>query len=182
MQSTFSFNLQSEIDATCADAARKIAKYRPRKWVLHTLREEPSIERPLFDNPDSSASYWSAEVASDPHLSLETETMVVVMLDTRRRVKGHVIAATGTLDTLLVHPREIFRPAIVASAAAIVLMHNHPSGDPYPSEADIRVTRDLIRAGQLLKIEVLDHVIIGLPSPQRPRPYVSLREIGFMSL
>jgi DNA repair protein RadC len=64
------------------------------------------------------------------------------------------------MDTLLVHPREIFRIAIMVSASAILLAHNHPSGDPMPSEADIKVTRELIRAGQLLKLEVLDHVVI----------------------
>ena len=67
------------------------------------------------------------------------------------------------------HPREVFRVAVIGSAAAIVLMHNHPSGDPTPSEADIKVTRDLIRAGQLLKIEVLDHVIMGRATMEQPR-------------
>jgi DNA repair protein RadC len=85
----------------------------------------------------------------------------------------------GTLDTLLVHPREVFKPAIAANAAAIVLVHNHPSGDPTPSEADIKVTRDLIRAGQLLKIEVLDHIIIGRKTQERPKDYSSLRELGY---
>jgi len=79
----------------------------------------------------------------------------------------------GTIDTILVHPREVFRGAIIASATAVVMMHNHPSGEPTPSEADIKVTRDLIRAGQLLKIELLDHVIMGNPK------YSSLRELGY---
>jgi DNA repair protein RadC len=80
---------------------------------------------------------------------------------------------------LLVHAREVFKPAISAQAAAIVLVHNHPSGDPTPSEADIKVTRDLIRGGQLLKIEVLDHVILGRATPERTKDYVSLRELGY---
>jgi DNA repair protein RadC len=67
----------------------------------------------------------------------------------------------------------------VAAAAAIILGHYHPSGDPTPSEADIRVTRELIRAGQLLKIDVLDHVIIGRPTAEQPRGYKSMRELGF---
>jgi len=67
----------------------------------------------------------------------------------------------------------VFRAAIIAASAAIVLMHNHPSGEPTPSEADIKVTRDLIRAGQLIKIEVLDHVIVGLNS------HASLRTLGY---
>ena len=79
----------------------------------------------------------------------------------------------GTMDTILIHPREVFRTAIMAAGSALVVMHNHPSGDPSPSEADIKVTRDLIRAGQLLKIELLDHVIIGT------NQHVSLREAGY---
>jgi len=78
-----------------------------------------------------------------------------------------------------VHPREVFKSAIAANAACLVLAHNHPSLDPTPSEADIRVTRDLIRAGQLLKIEVLDHVILGGRTDERPKDYFSLREGGF---
>ncbi len=77
------------------------------------------------------------------------------------------------MDTLLVSARETFRTAVVASAAAVVLMHNHPSGEPQPSDADIKVTRDLIRAGQILKIEVLDHVIVGNPA------HCSLRALGY---
>jgi DNA repair protein RadC len=78
-----------------------------------------------------------------------------------------------------VHPREVFRPAVIGAAAAIVLAHNHPSGDPTPSEADIKVTRDLIRAGQLLKIDVLDHIVIGQPDGNGNKGYVSLRELGY---
>jgi len=78
------------------------------------------------------------------------------------------------MDTLLAHSREVFRAAIIAGASAIVIMHNHPSGEPSPSEADIRVTRDLIRAGQLLKMEVLDHVIVGAGANR-----ASLRELGY---
>jgi DNA repair protein RadC len=79
------------------------------------------------------------------------------------------------MDTILVHCREIFRTAIVSSASCIAVMHNHPSGEPSPSEADIKMTRDLIRAGQLLKIEVIDHVIIGNGTPG----YTSLRGLGY---
>ena len=78
----------------------------------------------------------------------------------RRRVKGHQLVTIGTQDTLLVHSREVFRLAVTTAASAIILMHCHPSGDSSPSAADIKVTRDLVRAGQILKIEVLDHVIM----------------------
>jgi DNA repair protein RadC len=99
---------------------------------------------------------------------------VVFILNTRRRIKGHYLVSIGTMDTILCHPREIFRLAIMASAAAIIVAHSHPSGDPTPSEADIKITRDLIRAGQLLKIEVLDHIVIGNPN------HSSLRALGYL--
>src|SRR4029434_2947592 len=100
--------------------------------------------------------------------------LVVLILNTRRRIRGHYLVSIGTLDTILVHPREVFRLVIMAGRpSAIVLAHNHPSGDPTPSEADIRTTRELIKAGQLLRIDVLDHVIIGNPA------HASLRELGY---
>jgi DNA repair protein RadC len=97
-------------------------------------------------------------------------------LNTRRRVKGHHIVSIGSQDSILVHPREVYRVAIITAACAVVVMHNHPSGESTPSEADIKVTRDLIRAGQLLKMEVLDHVIVGNGN------FSSLRTLGYFQL
>ena len=102
-----------------------------------------------------------------------------MLLNTRRKLIRVERISQGTLDTILVHPREVFKLAIAANASGLVLVHNHPSGDPTPSEADIKVTRDLIRAGQLLKIEVLDHVIIGKRTAERAKDFVSLRELGY---
>ena len=101
---------------------------------------------------------------------------MVFILNTRRRIKGHYSVSIGTMDTILCHPREVFRLAIMASAAAIIIPHNHPSGEPTPSEADIKITRDLIRAGQLIKIEVLDHIVIGNPN------HLSLRSLGYCAV
>src|SRR5262249_29497052 len=125
------------------------------------------------DTPQKAADYWRLHVPAHPYFNRECECFVVLLLNTRRRVKGHQMVSIGTMDTILVHPREIFRLAIMTATSAVVLMHNHPSGDSTPSEADIKVTRDLIRAGQLLKIEVLDHVIMGNPGQ------TSLRELGY---
>jgi DNA repair protein RadC len=127
----------------------------------------------LCDTPERAAEYWRQHVVCHPAFSPDVECFVALLLNTRRRIKGHALISTGTLDTILFHPREVFRPAIVAAASALVVMHNHPSGESVPSEADIKVTRDLIRAGQLLKIEVLDHVIIGA------NRHSSLRELGY---
>ena len=111
----------------------------------------------------------------------QVETFHLLLLNTRRRLIRIEKVSQGTLDTILVHAREIFKPAILWNAAAIILAHNHPGGDPAPSEADIKVTRDLISAGQLLKIEVLDHIILGQRTADRPKDYASLRELGFFS-
>jgi DNA repair protein RadC len=107
------------------------------------------------------------------------ETAISIAVNTRGEIMGHYIIASGTLDTILVHPREVFRAAIVANAHRIILLHNHPSGNPIPSKNDIAVTLDLIRAGQILKIEVVDHIIMGRPTPARPKDYYSFREAGY---
>jgi DNA repair protein RadC len=128
----------------------------------------------VLDNPEAIV-----QLLREQNLVKSVETFQVLLLNTRRRLLRVADIAQGTLDTILVHPREVFKAAIAANAAAIVLAHNHPSGDPTPSEADIKVTRDLIRAGQLLKIEVLDHVILGRATRERPKDYASLRELGY---
>ena len=138
------------------------------------MKDEKAQESPLLDTPDSVA-----DMLRDRNRQNRVEQFQVVLLNTRRRLISIKDISQGTLDTLLVHPREVFQHAIAAGAAALVLVHNHPSGDPTPSEADIKVTRDLIRAGQVLKIEVLDHVILGSPAPERAKDYVSLRELGY---
>jgi len=131
-------------------------------------------ESPVLETPEAVANLLREDNRLRP-----VETFQIILLNTRRRLIRIEPISQGTLDTLLVHPREVFRAAIAANAAAVVLAHNHPSGDPTPSEADIKVTRDLVRAGQLLKIDVLDHVIIGRATPERPKDYVSLRELGY---
>jgi len=131
-------------------------------------------ESPALDTPERIASLLRAQ-----NRSYDVERFQAVLLNTRRKLIRVEKISHGTLDTILVHPREVFKSAIAANAAAIVLVHNHPSGDPTPSEADIKVTRDLIRAGQLLKIDVLDHIILGRPTPDRPKDYASLRELGY---
>jgi DNA repair protein RadC len=154
-------------------------KFKPSayEYKIVALRETAGADKQvLCDNPSLAYDYWRTHVTNHPYYNPEVECFVCFMLNTRRRIKGHYLVATGTMDTLLVHPREVFRLAIIASAAAIIIGHNHPSGDASPSEGDIRVTRDLIRAGQLLKIDVLDHIIMGNPN------CVSLRELGYFNL
>lgn len=144
--------------------------------LARKMAEELRWEAPLLDSPEAVA-----QLMREDSLMRQVETFQVLLLNTRRRLIEVVKISDGTLDTLLVHPREVFRPAIIANAAAIILTHNHPSGEVIPSEADIKVTRDLIRAGQLLKIEVLDHVVLGHPTHERPKDYASMRELGYFA-
>jgi len=154
--------------------AAKAAALKSALTLAIKLSQEITAEPPLLDSPDKIADLLREELRLQT-----TETFIVVMLNTRRKLIKYVRISNGTLDTLLVHPREVFKVAIAANAAAIVVAHNHPSSDPTASEADIKVTRDLIRAGQLLKIELVDHVIIGAKTTERQKDYVSLREQGY---
>ncbi len=161
-----SLNSRTDRDAV---ADRRI---RSRQGVV-TLRDCPVPESLReCDTPQKAADYWRLHVANAPTFNPDVEAFVVLHLNTRRRDRGHHVVATGTLDTVITHNREVFRTATIAASAAVVLVHNHPSGDSTQSEADMRVTRDLIRAGQILKIEVLDHVIVGAGR------HTSLRELG----
>lgn len=142
--------------------------------LAHKMAKELQDESPVLDHPENVVRLLRAR-----NLVKNVETLQVLLVNTRRRLIRVVEITDGTVDTLLVHAREVFKAAISANASAIVLVHNHPSGDPTPSEADIKVTRDLIRAGQLLKIDVLDHVILGRAVEGRAKDYMSLRELGY---
>ena len=144
--------------------------------LAQRLVRELQGESPLLDNPDRIADFLRED-----NRAYTVEQFQAVLLNTRRKLIRVDLISQGIVDTLLVHPREVFKSAIAANASALVLVHNHPSGDPTPSEADIRATRDLIRAGQLLKIEVLDHIILGRRTAENGRDYVSLRELGYFN-
>jgi DNA repair protein RadC len=142
--------------------------------LARKMAEDLCRDEPLLETPEAIV-----ELLREDCRVRQVETFRAVLLNTRRRLIRVEPLSQGTLDTILVHPRDVFKAAIAANAAAVVLVHNHPSGDPTPSEADIKVTRDLIRAGQLLKIDVLDHVIIGRATAERQKDYASLRELGY---
>jgi DNA repair protein RadC len=107
-------------------------------------------------------------------VSLYQEHFVVFFLNTKNRIIRRKTITIGSLSATVIHPREVFRAAIQHSSAAIVCVHNHPSGDPTPSFEDIEVTRRLVDAGKIIGIDVLDHVIVGRDG------YVSLKEGGLI--
>lgn len=115
-----------------------------------------------------------AELLLPQYGNRAVEQFGVVLLDTKRRVLRTTVVSIGTLDASIVHPREIFREATSAGAAALVLFHNHPSGDPEPSSDDVELTKRLMAAGVLMGIDVIDHIILA------DVRYCSLREKGFI--
>ena len=117
----------------------------------------------------------AAQVVGPMLRDLKREMFITLLLTTRHRILKFETVSVGSLNASIVHPREVFRPAIQAAAASVLLAHNHPSGDPEPSEDDIEITGRLVRTGELLGIDVLDHVIVGAAGS-----FVSFRERGLM--
>lgn len=127
------------------------------------------LDRPKISSPQDAAKYMM-----DAMRFLHQEHFVVLFLNTKNQVIAQETIFVGTLNSSLVHPREVFREGIRKSAASIILLHNHPSGDPTPSKEDLDVTDRLVECGRLLGIEVLDHIVIG------DGVFVSLKEKGYM--
>lgn len=133
--------------------------------TLPCVKEEPA--GPLLVTPDAVETYL-ADLKP-----LAQECFVVIALNAKNRVIEKNLISLGTVSSALVHPRECFRPLILSGASSCILAHNHPSGDTTPSAEDIKITRQLIAAGEIIGIKVLDHIIVG-----RSRPAISLREAG----
>lgn len=125
------------------------------RWQM--VREDGPEVFP-FNNAEDVADYLIRQGYADR----DREAFIVLLLDVKHRVIAEEVVTIGILDGSLVHPREVFKAAIVANAAAIIIAHNHPSGDPAPSGQDREVTRRLRKAGEILGIPVVDHVIVGL--------------------
>jgi len=113
--------------------------------------------------------------------ALQQESFIVLTLDGKNQMIDAFPVTLGILNATLVHPREIFRKAICQNAHCIILVHNHPSGDTSPSHEDLRITRQMVEAGKILDIKVLDHVIIALPNLEKPVNFLSMRESGVIA-
>jgi len=124
-------------------------------------------QKPTIRSPEEASALFMSDFRG-----LDKEHFRAILLNTKNHVLKVVEISVGSLDSSLVHPRECFRPAVAASAASIILLHNHPSGDPEPSADDIAITKRLKEAGQVVGIDVLDHIIFGQGK------YVSLKERG----
>jgi DNA repair protein RadC len=145
--------------------------YRIPIYQVKLVRDgSQAAERKKVSHPAVAAEVlWTFLEGAD------REHFVVLLLDTQNQIIGIHTVTVGTLDASLVHPREIFKPAILANAASVVLAHNHPSGDPTPSAEDRAVTRQIRAAGRTVGIEVLDHIVVG-----DPHRFFSFLEAGIL--
>ena len=161
---------RASFDELCQEKALGPAKVTQIKAALELgkrLLVSSPLDRPQVRSPAEAAELLMAEMGL-----LEQEQLRTILLDTRNTVIGIPIIYQGSLNSAAIRVGEMFRHAIKANAAAMIVAHNHPSGDPAPSPEDVRVTRSIVEAGKLLDIDVLDHVVIG---HQR---FVSMKERG----
>lgn len=143
-----------------------------------TLAHYGAARTPL-DTPSAVFGFWQNIVATDATFEPDREHLIAILLDTKFRPNGYHVVSSGSLNESIAHPREIFKAAIVTNSYGIILCHNHPSGDPTPSEADRRLTRRIKDAGELLHIALLDHVVCGDAEGGR-QPSFSFREGGLI--
>lgn len=149
--------LDAPLDARCAACDRTV------------FRPGPRASRPAIEDPEAAL-----DVLRPGFVGADRERCVVLLLDTKHRLLEAVTVSIGSIDHTFMSPREVFRDALLGNAAAVVLAHNHPSGDPEPSRDDERVTARLVRAGRLVGIEVLDHLVVAGPD------WVSLARRGLV--
>lgn len=152
--------LQASLDLPFTQACQVAAVFELGKRLFKETDE-------IFLSSPKSVFNYSRSMAS-----LKKEHLKGLYLDTRNKLVREEIISIGTLNSSPAHPREVFQPAIESSCAAVIIVHNHPSGDPTPSELDIALTKRLAQAGKLLEIPLLDHVIVA------KKGFVSLKEMG----
>jgi DNA repair protein RadC len=133
-----------------------------------------TLVRQKLDSPELVHDLVAPELRT-----LHKESLRVLLLDTRYHFIRMEEVSLGSVNESIAHPREVFRPALIASAYAVIVVHNHPSGDPSPSQSDHSLTRRLAEAAELLQIKLLDHIIIGAPAEGRA-PYFSFKEAGVL--
>jgi DNA repair protein RadC len=132
------------------------------------------LSRQKLDSPELIHDLVAAEMRT-----LHKESLRVILLDTRYHLLRMEEVSLGSVNESIAHPRDVFRPAVISSAYAVIVVHNHPSGDPSPSQSDHSLTRRLAEAAELLQIKLLDHIIIGAPAEGR-LPYFSFKEAGVL--
>ncbi len=161
----------SEITSCCKGIGTAKAATLAAVFELGHRAVKENLIKEDMSNPQAIYEYLAGDLRYE-----KQENFVVLMLDTRRHLIRRSNISKGTLNRTMVHPRDVFREAIVSNACSVILAHNHPSGDATPSKPDRELTRELVAAGAAVHIPVLDHIIIGSGAA----PYYSFREHGFI--
>jgi DNA repair protein RadC len=144
--------------------------HRVPKYKVQLVRDgSVPFTTKICSTPRQAADLFRAFVGDS-----DREHLIAIFLDTQNRFLGLHTVSIGTLDHSVVHPREVFKAAILSNASSLVLAHNHPSGESAPSEEDVRITRELQKAGELLDIPLMDHIVVGEAS------YASFMELGLL--
>ena len=154
-------------DRLRAPGTRRVPMLRVQMVQLVREGESPFVRRKLGSSSDVYVAFRDLGTAAD------RESFWTILLDTKHRIVGVEEAAKGSLTCAVVHPREIYKSVLLANAAAVIFVHNHPSGDPTPSREDLEITRRLREVGELLGVRVLDHVVVGHDK------YVSMVDDGY---
>lgn len=151
-----------------------------QSFSVKVLRVGQPADSPKLDSPELALNYWNAIITHQEWFDENKEHLVALLLNTRYNIVGYSLVSIGSVNESIAHPREVFRAAIASGAYAFILMHNHPSGDPSPSQSDYSLTRRLADGAQLLQIKFLDHVIAGTDSRPGEKSYWSFREAGVL--
>jgi DNA repair protein RadC len=165
--SPFTFQEKNTVTTTHTSNGKSVWEYSLNRRKVLEIREGEKAKC-----PEDIARFLRALGVQNE----EQERFLTIVLDAKNNIKGFVTVTVGLVDRAPVAAREVFRAAILQGASKVVLAHQHPTGDPTPSAQDIACTRELVAAGKIVGIEVMDHVILGLPSPTRSRDYISFRE------
>ena len=142
--------------------------------------EEYEARKHRMDSPKAVFDFWKTVISKKPDFEPEKENLITILVDTRLKPIAYNLIALGALNECIAHPREIFRPAIAASAFGFILSHNHPSGDPSPSEMDRQLTAQIKKGAAILQLSMLDHVIVGDERSASGTPYFSFKEAGLL--
>lgn len=171
---TSKYSLQNLCSQNVSSLTRElgIGKAKACK-ILSILELSRRLNLPIEENPIIKSAKDIANILIPKISHLETENLIAIYLNSRKKIIKMSTLFVGSLNESLINPREIFKTALEESASGVILAHNHPSGDPTPSESDLESTKDIKKAGEIMGIDVLDHIIIA------GNNYWSLRESGF---
>jgi DNA repair protein RadC len=150
-------------------------RYQLPSYEVRVQRINETPSSMSVDHPQAALTFWNEVISQQIWYDPEREQCVSVLVNARLRGIGHSLVSIGSINEAVVHAREVYRAAVAFGAYGVVVLHNHPSGDPHPSGADEAITRRLRQAGDILQVRLLDHVIIGAEGR-----FYSFREAGVL--